>query len=139
MLAALLGDQAQFLEPSVRTGEIRYIDLHVMAVERPFRCFSLAKHEVLPGPDHDARAPSLTVIDEIGARAQDLAVEAGDPRRGAGGHGEVHIGHAERGRAEPVAVGRVAMDAIAPRRDGLDAIVALAEIEAGALERLAPP
>ena len=40
--------------------------------------------QVLPGPDYDARAPSLAVIDEIGARAQDLAVEAGDPRRGAG-------------------------------------------------------
>ena len=47
------------------------------------------------------------------------------------------IGHAEHDAAEAARVGRMHVDAVAPRADGLDAIVALAEVELGAFERLA--
>ena len=69
VLVALLGDEAQLLEPAVRPGEIRHVDLHVMAVEGALRRVGLAKHEILPGPDHDARAPSAAVVEELGRRA----------------------------------------------------------------------
>src|SRR5260370_1186586 len=50
---------------------------------------------------------------------------------------EMDVGQAEGDGAEAVRVRGVTMDAIAPWRDSLDAIVAFAEIEAGPFQRLA--
>ena len=54
-----------------------------------------------------------------------------------GRHVELDVGHAEHDAAEAVGVRRVHVDAVAPGADGLDAVVAFAEVELGALERLA--
>src|SRR5260370_42241102 len=73
VLAALLGDEAELLQAPVGAGEIRHVDLHVMAVKGTFRGVGLAKDEILPGPDHDARAPYVAVVDEICRRSTQLA------------------------------------------------------------------
>ena len=73
----------------------------------------------------------------VGRRVQNLAIEARDALGGARAHVEADIGHAELDAAEALGVRRVHVDAVAPRADGLDAIVALAEFELGAFEPLA--
>src|SRR6202035_3731362 len=69
----------------------------------------------------------------------DLAIEARDAFHGAGAHVEADIGHAELDPAEALDVRRVHGDAVAPRAHRLDAVVALAEFEFGAVERLLYP
>src|SRR5437660_346889 len=133
MLIALLGNDAELLQPAVGAGEIRDIDLDMVTVEGRLRLVGLAKDEILPGPDHDAGSASIPVIQEVGRGAHDLAVEAGDPAGGAGPRVEPDIGHPERNEAEALPLRRMTMDAIAPGTGGLDAIIGFAESEARSL------
>ena len=69
-------------------------------------------------------------------RAHDLAIEARDALRRAGADVELDIGHAQHDAAEAALVRRMNVDAVAPRADGLDAIVAFAEVELRSLSGL---
>src|SRR6476620_2849822 len=133
----LHGDQAEFLQAPIRAGEIRDIDLRVVAVIRLLRLFCLAEVPVLLLAHLYSSLAAVSVLDHRRERAHDIAIEAGDAVRGAGAHVEFDVRHPQHDTAEAVLVRRMDVDAIAPRADGLDAVVGFAEVELGPLQRLA--
>ena len=109
----------------------------MMIVVSRFRRVGFAEIKILLLADLHARLRTGAVLEDIGIGAQHVAIKADNALGGAGADVEAHISHAERDAAEALLVGRVHVNAIAPGADRLDAIVALAEIEFGAGERLA--
>jgi len=129
--------RAQLLEPAVGPEKSATIDLHVVTVEGEFRRVGLAKDEIPPAPTVTrARGPLPLSMRSAGA-PRTSRLKASDAVGGAGADVELNVGQGEGDRAETVRVRDVTMDAIAPRRDGLDSIVAFSEIEAASGERLA--
>src|SRR5579883_329099 len=134
MLVAFLRDRLPLSKTPIGPSEIRNIDLDMVTIigHVRFRCF--AEHELLARPDGDARKRAACLRDDERWRAQDFAIEARDPFSTAHGHAKLDIRHAEDDGAE-AGIGRMAMNAVSPGRDGLDIAVALAEIEAGAAKQ----
>src|SRR5579863_51490 len=137
VLIALHRDQAEIDQLPVRTGEIAQVNLHVMLVVGLFRRVGLAENKILLFADLDARLWPGAVLVHLRRRIEYLAIEPGNTRRRPGSHVEADIGHAELDAPEALGVRCMHMDAIAPRAHRLDAIVALAEIELGAVKLLA--
>src|SRR5262245_49301531 len=129
--------QAELLEPLIGSGEVRDVDLRMVAVIRLLGRLGLAEVPVLFLAHLHPRLAAAAVLDHGGERAHDLAVEARDALRRARPHVELDIGHAEHDAAEAALVGRVDVDAVAPGADGLHAIVAFAEVEFRSFQRLA--
>src|ERR1700688_3512153 len=96
----------------------------------------LADIEILLLADLDASLGTGAVLLDLGRHVHHLAIEARDALGGAGAHVEADIGHAKLDPAEALDVRRVHGDAVAPRAYRFDAVIALAEIELGAFERL---
>ena len=138
VLAAFFGDQAQLLQPPVRARKIGDVDLHVMTVVRPFGCVGFTEIEILFLADLHARLRRAgAVFDDIGGRAQHLAIKPRDARSGPGPDVEPNVRHAELNAAKTLRVGRMHVDAVAPRANRLDAIVAFAEVELAPGQRFA--
>src|SRR5262245_62018306 len=136
VLIVLAVDEAALVQPPVRTGEVRNVDLDMMLVEVGQGLVGLAEQQLLVLADLDARDRAVAVRD-LGWRADHLRIEAGDAFGAADRDVELDIGEAKRDAAEARGVGLVAADAIAPGAGGFDVIVVLGEGEARAVELLA--
>src|ERR1700754_5303864 len=105
----------------MRPGEIRDVDLHMVAVIFGLRPVGLAKLQVLVPAYLDARHGAVAIA-EFGGHAHDLRIERADARGGANGHIELDIGDAERNAAETGGVRVMAANPIAPWTNGFDII-----------------
>jgi hypothetical protein len=77
------------------------------------------------------------IFDDLRRSVEHLAIKPHDAGRGAGPNVETDESHPKLDPAKARLVGRVHMDAVAPRTHRLDAIVAFAEVELGPSERFA--
>src|SRR5262249_32771843 len=136
VIVAFLRDQPELVEPPVRSGKIRDVDLHVMSVVRPFRRVGLAEIKILFLANLHAHLRTRAVFDDVGGREQHLPIKPRDARCGARPDLETDIGHAKLNPAKTLRIGRMHMDAVAPRTNRLDAIVAFAEVDFGLGQRL---
>src|SRR5262249_15875171 len=102
-----------------------------------FRRVGLAEIPVLSLAHLHAGFRCVCVLDYRRERAHYLAIEAPDALSRARTHVERDIRHAQHDAAEAALIRRMHVDAITPRANGLDAVVAFPEIELGSLQRLA--
>src|SRR5271168_1311972 len=78
MLVALLRDEALVEQFPVRPGEVRDVDLDVMAVVGRGRAVGLAKDEMLPDADLDPRESAAVELARVGLGADGLAIKPRD-------------------------------------------------------------
>src|SRR6266542_5964291 len=136
VLIDLRGDEAELLQPPMRGGEIRDVDLRVMPVVRLLGRVGLVEIPVLLLAHLHAGFRRISVLDDTRQRAHDFAVESRDAARRAGTHVERDIGHTQHDTAKAALVRRMHVDAVAPWADRLDAIVVFAEVELRSVQRL---
>src|SRR5580658_9846662 len=85
-------DQAELLEPAMRTGEVRQINLYMVVIARRLRRVGLAEIEILLFADLDAGLGVRAVLDDVGRRLQHFAIEARAAVGGAGADVETDKG-----------------------------------------------
>src|SRR6266404_4416295 len=131
------GEQAELFQPPIGTREIRDVDLRVVPVIRLLGLVGFAEVPVLLLAHLHAGFADVCALDHGRERAHDVAIETRDAVRRAGTNVELDVGHPQHDAAEAGLVWRMNVDAVAPGADGLDAVVAFAEVEFRSFQRLA--
>src|SRR5207245_10706359 len=114
-----------------------YVDLSVVPIVWFFPRTGLAEVPVLSLANLHAGFANICGVDDARERAHDLAIETRDALRCTRAHVECDVRHAQHDAPETALIWRMHVDAVTPRADGLDAVVAFAEIELGSFQRLA--
>src|SRR4029078_11603963 len=102
-----------FREAAGRAGEVRDVDLHVVAVIFALRPIGLAEQQLLALSGLHAR-DGADAVPEFGRHSHDLRIESANPLRASDRHVELDIGNAERDASETRGVRLIAAHAIAP-------------------------
>src|SRR5262249_31932271 len=137
VLIDLHGDEAELFKPPMRPGEVRNVNLAVVPIVRFLRRIGLAEVPVLLLAHLHAGFRRVSVLDDGRKRAHHLAIETRNAMRGAGTDVERDVRHAQHDTAKAVRVRRMHVDAVTPRADRLDTIVAFAEVELRSFQWLA--
>src|SRR5437667_4312854 len=136
VLVHLHGEETELFQPPIGAGEITDVDLSVVPIVGFFRRTGLAEVPVLSLANLHAGFANVCSVDAR-ERAHDLTIETRDALCRTRAHVERDVRHAQHDAPETALIRRVHVDAVTPRTDGLDAVVAFAEIKLGSFQRLA--